>query len=82
MSSVDREHVLNEINAIVSDVLQLPDLVMEFSTSAADVPGWDSLTHIQIIIAIERKYGLRFTATEVAQLEDAGSLVDLILQHQ
>jgi len=82
MSLDNREPVLQSINAIVSDILRLPDLVMEEATTAGDVPGWDSLTHIQIIIEIERHYGIRFTSTEVAQLENAGSLVDLILKYR
>ncbi|MBK6414322.1 acyl carrier protein [Sphingopyxis sp.] len=81
MDSTSRQVILDQINAIVSDVLRLPDLCMDEATTANDVPGWDSLTHIQIIIEIERKYGVRFTSTEVAQLEDAGSLIELVIKH-
>ena len=49
--------------------------------SASDVPGWDSLTHVQIIVAIEQAFNIRMSATEVAQLEDAGSLIDVVQKH-
>ena len=81
MTPDTRSSILKEINDVVSRILRLPNLMMDPSTSAYDVPGWDSLTHIQIIIEIEQIYGIRFTSTEVAQLENAGSLVDLVLKH-
>lgn len=81
MSLGSRESVLEEINRVVSEILRLPDLAMTESTTAGEVPGWDSLTHIQIIIEIEQIYRIRFTSTEVAQLEDAGSLIDLVFKH-
>ena len=82
MISDERQNTLREISSIVSDVLQTPDLEMTEATTASEVTGWDSLTHIQIIIGIEQHYGIRFTSTEVAQLENAGSLVDLVVKYR
>jgi acyl carrier protein len=59
----------------------LPELKLEETTTARDVEGWDSLTHVQIIIAIEQAFAIRMTSTEVSRLENAGSLVDVI-QHR
>jgi len=47
-------------------------------TTAADVDEWDSLMHVNLILAAEREFSIRFTSTEVAQLLDVGGLVDLI----
>ena len=55
---------------------------MTEQTTAQDVPGWDSLTHVQIIVGVEQAFGIRMTSTEVAQLDNAGSLVDVILAHR
>lgn len=79
---IERTDTLKRVEAIVGDVLMAPDLQLAESTTASDVAGWDSLTHVQIIIAIERAFGIRMTSTEVARLENAGSLVDVILQHK
>lgn len=80
--AIERTETLKRVEAIVADVLIAPDLQLTESTTARDVAGWDSLTHVQIIIAIEQAFGIRMTSTEVARLENAGSLVDVILHHK
>jgi acyl carrier protein len=54
-------------------------LVIDEKTRALDVSGWDSLTHVQIIVGVEKKFGLRLKASEVAQLEHVGSLIDFVI---
>lgn len=78
----ERTETLKRVEAIVADVLMLPSLQLDESTTARDVSGWDSLTHVQIIIAVEQAFGIRMTATEVSQLENAGSLVDVIMHRK
>jgi acyl carrier protein len=77
-----RAEILERVQSIASNVLGLPDLQLSEEMTARDVPGWDSLTHVQIIIGVEQAFGIRMTSTEVAQLENAGSLVDVVQQHQ
>ena len=48
------------------------------ATTADDVPGWDSLTHIDLIVAIEKHFKIRFTTGEVTALKNVGDLMDLI----
>lgn len=74
-----RTDTLHRVQSIVADILALPDLQLREEMTAQDVPGWDSLTHVQIIIAIEQTYGFRFSFAEVAQLQNAGDLVGTIL---
>lgn len=75
----DREEVLGRISQIAGEVLAQPDLVLRPEMSARDVPGWDSLSHVQIVIGVERAFGIRLSAMEVAQLENAGDLADTVL---
>jgi len=77
-----RADILERVQSIASDILGLPGLKLHEENTARDVPGWDSLTHVQIIIGVEQAFGIRMSATEVAQLENAGSLVDVVQQHQ
>jgi acyl carrier protein len=42
------------------------------------VPGWDSVNHVKLILAIEAEYGLRLEADEITEPENVGALVDLI----
>lgn len=51
-------------------------------TTAKDVDGWDSLTHIRLMLAIETAFGVRIRATEAAKLENVGSLAELIERKQ
>lgn len=78
----DRKDILLKIQAVAADILGLPDLDLREEMTARDVPGWDSLTHVQIIIGVEQAFGIRMSATEVALLENAGSLVDVVQKHQ
>ena len=73
-----RSEILGRVQSIASDILNLPGLELAEDTTAQDVPGWDSLTHVQIIVGVEQAFGIRMTSTEVAQLENTGSLVDVI----
>lgn len=81
MEQGSRAAILAAIQEIVESVLGVPDLGMTEETTAQDVDGWDSLTHVQIIVGVEQHYGIRFSFSEVAQLEDAGSLIDAIIRH-
>jgi acyl carrier protein len=71
---------LDEIRNIMSDVFDV-DLDRESvtpETSANDIEEWDSLSHIRLMVAIERKFGVRFTNAEIESLKRVGDLVALI----
>ena len=78
----EREDILAKISKIAGDILARPGIVLDETTTARDVPGWDSLTHVQIVIGVEREFGIRMSSMEVAQLENAGSLVDAVLKRR
>ena len=73
-----RGDILRKIEAIAADVLGSSDLVLSESTRANEIAGWDSLTHVQIIVGVEQAFGIRMNSTEISQLENTGSLVDLV----
>jgi len=54
------------------DIKLTPDL------SAKDVDGWDSLTHIRLIMTVEKAFKMRFSTSEIGKLENVGSLAALI----
>ena len=53
-------------------------LVIGPATSAGDVEGWDSLSHIRLMVAIESVFDVRIRASEAAKLNNVGELADLI----
>jgi acyl carrier protein len=76
---VTREQVLSRVSTIVADTLGHETLVLQPESQAADVDGWDSLAHVQIIVAVERAFGIRFRTGEIATIKNVGELVDRIV---
>ena len=58
--------------------LDLDDFDIDDATTADKVPGWDSLSHIRIITAVEAEYGIRFRTMEVLRLRNVGALQELL----
>ena len=75
MSSDSR---LSEIRDIMIDVFDLDDLDISKSTSAEDIEEWDSLSHIRLIVAVERKFGFKFKNAEIEGLKNVGDLLAVI----
>jgi acyl carrier protein len=76
---------MNKIQAELQEIFQRvfdEDIVVTESTSAADVDGWDSIAHINLIIAIEKHFGVKFTAAEIGSLgrrgQNVGGMVQLL----
>ena len=60
------------------DVFLRDDLVLKPELSAADVEGWDSFKQIDIVLAVEEKYGIKFNTRELDNLHNVGDLVRVI----
>lgn len=70
--------ISDDIADIIRAVLQQPGLALQWDTTAADVSGWDSLANINILVAIEAKFGVRFHAGEIDELKNVGDFVRLV----
>jgi acyl carrier protein len=55
------------------------DLMLQPQTTAADVKGWDSFTHLNLIVGVEMRFGIRIPTSEIESLENVGDLVAVIL---
>ena len=75
---MQREELLLQIQEIFRDVLADEEIVLEPATTADDVEGWDSLTHIQLIVAIEKHFKIKFTSKEILSWKNVGELVDCL----
>lgn len=74
---MERVEIFSKLNEIFEDVLDLdetPELTDE--TSANDIEEWDSLSHIQLIVAIEKAFGLKFTSLEIMKWNNVGEMVN------
>ena len=70
------ERVLNEVENIFRDILDEESLNLSRDTTASDVDGWDSLTHIQLIVAIEKQFKVKFSSKEILSWKNVGELLD------
>ncbi len=75
-------NMIDQLLPIFRNVFDDDDLVINSSTTAQDVDGWDSLAHIRLIVAIEKSFGLRFSTAEISEIENVGQMTELILGKQ
>jgi acyl carrier protein len=77
---VNQEQILAGVREIIGDVLDQPDIEINPATTAADVEGWDSFNHINIVVAVESRFGVKFNTAEIEEVHNVGELVALVQQ--
>lgn len=70
--------IYEQLTAIFRDLFDDENLVIGPETSPADIETWDSMNHINLLVAIEGRFGIRLSANEIESLENVGSIVKLI----
>ena len=81
MLIMTREEIYGKLNEVFQDVFDDEDITVNDATVASDVDGWDSLEHINLIVAVERCFGIKFTMGETTGLKNVGEMVDRIIAH-
>ena len=74
------EELMQEIQEIFRDNFDDDSLVITRETTAEDIEDWDSLEQINLLTAMEKKFGVKFTLDDVRGLENVGDMADLILR--
>jgi acyl carrier protein len=72
------DKILADLATIVGLVLDNPGVVLTRETTATDVPDWDSMAHITIIVESERHFTIKVRTAEIEDLHNVGDFVDLI----
>ncbi len=75
---MSREEIMERLKDIFIDVLENPLILINNQSTASDIPGWDSLNHIMLIVEIEKKFKIRFTAEEAQSFVNVGEMCDEI----
>jgi acyl carrier protein len=75
---MNRENILEKLTEIFKDVFGDESLAITETTNADDIEGWDSLTHITIIEAVQGEYNIAFDLDEVIEMKNVGDMVDNI----
>ena len=73
--------IIKELAKIVMEVTGNEDLELSSTTTAKEVRGWDSLSHVQILYKCELKWGIRLTLKELSSLNNVGDLVNTIVRY-
>ncbi len=76
---ITREEILAQVNTIFRNVLENDKLIIKEETTGDDVEEWDSLTHLQLVIAIEKHFKIRFTSAEIINFNNVGEMCGGIL---
>ena len=75
---MERTDILNKLNDIFMDVLDLDEVSLTDSMTADDIEEWDSLSHIQLVVAVEKAFGVKFSSLEIMKWRNVGEMVDSI----
>lgn len=75
---MNSNEIISECNKIFIDQLDNSAIVLKRETTAADVEEWDSLTHIQLVVAVEKHFKIRFTTAEIQDFKNVGEMCDTI----
>lgn len=75
---MDKNQILEEVQEIFREILDNEEIVLANETTADDIEEWDSLTHIQLIVAIEKHFNIKFTSKEILSWQNVGEMIDCI----
>jgi acyl carrier protein len=72
------QEIYAKLNEVFRDVFDDDEVIVNPETTAADVDGWDSLAHIRLMLTVEKAFGVKFAAADIAGLKNVGELAGLI----
>lgn len=70
--------IYEKLKSAILDELKIGEYEITAETQANQIPGWDSLNHMNVILSIEKSYGIRFSAYDVLRCNNIGDLQNLI----
>ncbi|MBV9340172.1 MAG: acyl carrier protein [Acidobacteria bacterium] len=79
MNSNDDE-ITERLTRVFRSVFREPDLIIQPEMTSADVENWDSLSHINLVAAVEKEFKIRFTTSEIMELKNVGDLDGIVHQ--
>jgi acyl carrier protein len=75
---MDEIQIYAKLSEVFESVFDDDSIRLTPALTAKDVDGWDSLTHIRLLLTVERSFKVKFSTAEIGKLENVGSLVALI----
>ena len=75
---MEEHQIYSRLTDVFKDVFDEDDIQLTPALTARDVDGWDSLTHIRLVLTVEKAFKIKFSSTEIGKLKNVGDLVELI----
>lgn len=77
---MNRKEVYVKLDRIFQSVFDDDTITVSDTTTAEDIEDWDSLEQINLIVAVEKEFNIKFSIREAGQFQNVGQMVDMILQ--
>lgn len=74
--------VIEKLTTIFQKVFKKNDIQITREMTAADVNGWDSLSHVEMIANVEKEFSIKFKMKDVIKMKNVGDLIDTIIKYQ
>jgi acyl carrier protein len=75
---MNSKEMLSQVQEIFHDQLDDESILLTPETTAEDVDDWDSLTHIMLVVAVEKHFNVKFTSNEILSWKNVGEMMDCI----
>lgn len=75
---MDKTEIISKLQDVFRDVLDNENINLFYETSADDIEEWDSLSHIQLIVSIEKAFSVKFSSRELLSWDTVGDMIDCI----
>lgn len=76
---MERKEIYQKLAAVFCEVLDLEEVELTDATTQEDIEDWDSLSHVHLIVEVQKVFGIHFTSSEIISWKNVGELVDSIL---
>lgn len=76
---MERQEIFDKLTEIFQEVMDNDEIVVTEKTCADDIEEWDSLTQIQLVVAIEKALGIKFNSKEITTWNNVGEMVDSVM---
>ncbi len=76
---MEKEEIYERLNNVFRDIFDDESITVNENTTSNDIEDWDSLEHINLVVAVENEFGIKFNMNEVTTMKNVGEMVDIIL---
>ncbi len=79
---MENQEIYERLNNVFRDIFDDESIVVKPETTSNDIEDWDSLEHINLVVAVEQEFGMKFNMNEVTTMKNVGDMVKIILERK